>query len=1047
MLLLIQALLSPLVQIGLSYYLSISLVVVIIALVTFFYYDPQWILRRYLVARVLISFLIFVLAFVNPAYTNADVLRVIREATLLFLLTGTFSITLRLSPGAILRLTTTLTVILSLLFLLALAQSFYYSFGAYFGIPRELFVQNSNTLPEELALRFSVLRPAGSFGEPSYFAFYCLGVLYCSASRSVATLLREPVNLLALGCIIVSRSLIGAMGVVLIIMSVLMVNKQAPKAAIQMMFVGAIVAIALMTTDNPISDRLALLGSSEDQSTFIRLFLPVAYIAENIFRNPFGESLLTLASYGYIPLVSTSGADLLDNGATSIIIEFGFLGFAVLALIFLSASSWQTRGFIVIALLQNGAFLSIDKLGLIAMFVALYNAKSRLASEATAASAAPQLTPPVRTRRRRRDGPIALVLLAVVGVVAQARPVSAAQDVLVTVWAGGQSVAVATIDLALDEVRKRRQSGDHQLIRIVIPEGEWRIGEPLRIDRNMASVAVGRLEIVGGGNGKTVISGAENALLREMRDGDPAVLVGRGDLVAVPLPTPSRLQPRDIARSLAVLPLQFYQGGRTLTLSRWPVVGLANASARRSEDGQRFSIGPIAGADGIDWSHEPAPWLGGYWLADWAYEFIAAEAVANGRSFQVGPFAYSNNVRPTVRLFIANSYVQLHVDGSFVVSPDGQTAFLQTFPESGSVEIGRAKQLLRITGASNLSIFGVSFVKSLGDGLVIEGGSDIKLTDISVEQVGNAGISVMGGRNVAVKDCLVRDVGGAGISLSGGDRRTLVGANHSVENCTIENFAHQGRDYQPGIRMEGVGISALGNKISNGYASGLIISGNNNLVKNNEIFNVVKDSDDAGAIYLGRDWTQRGNRIIDNYIHDLVNGAEREFVTAIYLDDQMSGVTLERNIISGVPIGIVMGGGRDNTIKDNWIVRPIRGAISLDERGKVARYAAMQSTLVQRFKAMPVASPAWRFAYPGLTDLLDSDPSAATGNILTGNRTINGPSWTPASPSAMRRPSDNGTLTISVEDEARLNGCLRRPDDCGATVRSEIVEQFGSTRQ
>ena len=45
--------------------------------------------------------------------------------------------------------------------------------------------------------------------------------------------------------------------------------------------------------------------------------------------------------------------------------------------------------------------------------------------------------------------------------------------------------------------------------------------------------------------------------------------------------------------------------------------------------------------------------------------------------------------------------------------------------------------------------------------------------------------------------------------------------------------------------------------------------GNNHIVEYNEIHNVIRESGDAGAYYVGRDWTQRGNILRYNYLHHI----------------------------------------------------------------------------------------------------------------------------------------------------------------------------------
>jgi len=83
--------------------------------------------------------------------------------------------------------------------------------------------------------------------------------------------------------------------------------------------------------------------------------------------------------------------------------------------------------------------------------------------------------------------------------------------------------------------------------------------------------------------------------------------------------------------------------------------------------------------------------------------------------------------------------------------------------------------------------------------------------------------------------------------------------NDRVENCEIRRFAERIKTYQPAIRLEGDGNAAVSNYIHDAPHSAIIYNGNDQLVEANHISDVVLESDDAGAIYTGRDWTARGS--------------------------------------------------------------------------------------------------------------------------------------------------------------------------------------------
>ena len=64
------------------------------------------------------------------------------------------------------------------------------------------------------------------------------------------------------------------------------------------------------------------------------------------------------------------------------------------------------------------------------------------------------------------------------------------------------------------------------------------------------------------------------------------------------------------------------------------------------------------------------------------------------------------------------------------------------------------------------------------------------------------------------------------------------------------------------IAVSGVGNRIIRNLIHHGPHLAISAGGNDHVVEGNEVHNVVAESDDAGAYYVGRGWTQRGNVLL-----------------------------------------------------------------------------------------------------------------------------------------------------------------------------------------
>ncbi|MBM3878984.1 MAG: hypothetical protein FJ387_04595 [Verrucomicrobia bacterium] len=148
--------------------------------------------------------------------------------------------------------------------------------------------------------------------------------------------------------------------------------------------------------------------------------------------------------------------------------------------------------------------------------------------------------------------------------------------------------------------------------------------------------------------------------------------------------------------------------------------------------------------------------------------------------------------------------------------------------------------------------------------------------------------------------------------------------------------------------LHGVGNRVAHNRIHDAPHNAVLFWGNDHLLEFNEVYRVCMDTGDAGAFYIGRDWTQRGHVIRYNDFHDLgaTLSGESGFnaVMAVYLDDTACGTTVYGNIMRRINHAILIGGGRmpeaiqklvtvtDNLTKDDpGLVSPDTGDFRLKD--------------------------------------------------------------------------------------------------------------------
>lgn len=440
------------------------------------------------------------------------------------------------------------------------------------------------------------------------------------------------------------------------------------------------------------------------------------------------------------------------------------------------------------------------------------------------------------------------------------------------------------------------------------------------------------------------------------------------------------LAPRNALQSLPLPKLFLWDGDRRMSPARWPAIGYARRPAvSEVPGGLEVSV---EGSDAPDLSREPHLWAAGFWSWNWWYQF--GPASGTGRStFRVGPPA--DGIGADIRFALVNVAGALDSPGRYFVDPDAWKLYYIPRADGTVPTVAAVDTLLTIRDARHIRIENVALRRSTGMAVLVERSEDIELSDCYAGQTGAEGIVVVGGRNVRIRDCVVDDTGLSGVVLIGGDRRTLDPGGHSIIGSRISRFGQELPTYQTGARIFGVGQTVASNEITEGPHVGIQFFGNDHVIQGNILHDLVKDSDDAGAIYAGRNWTSRGTRITSNYIYNVTNRIGSRKVRGVYLDDQISGIEVTGNVFEAVDEPVLIGGGRDNTVRANLFLTD--HAVFVDARG-----TSWQSQMVEAGGALrrglqdvPYDKPPYLDRYPTLATVLTDRPGQPVGNVLQDN--------------------------------------------------------------
>ena len=283
------------------------------------------------------------------------------------------------------------------------------------------------------------------------------------------------------------------------------------------------------------------------------------------------------------------------------------------------------------------------------------------------------------------------------------------------------------------------------------------------------------------------------------------------------------------------------------------------------------------------------------------------------------------------RLYFFNILEELDAPGEWCYNRETGTLVLyppEGFSDDSLCAVGFVREpLFHVTG-SKVSILGIGFTAKIGHPtLVIEQGTDNLVRGCTFGGIGYNGIVMMGRRN-AVRDCDFRDVVCSAVHVLGGVEKTMERGENRVDNCRVTNYAILNTSWaMGGIYLDGVGNTVSHCEVSDGPETGLCLAGIGNTIEYCRVWDVVKQFDDVGLVYVPGCSRCYGNV----FRYNDLSGRPGE-VVGIYFDDTSSGSTAYGNIVRDCARGALVGGGRDNVISNNVFVSCFTG-VQIDNRG------------------------------------------------------------------------------------------------------------------
>jgi parallel beta-helix repeat protein len=403
--------------------------------------------------------------------------------------------------------------------------------------------------------------------------------------------------------------------------------------------------------------------------------------------------------------------------------------------------------------------------------------------------------------------------------------------------------------------------------------------------------------------------------------------------------------------------------------------------------------------DARTWTHPDEVEVFVFPRYNWWNNIVRVKSVDTGKRLVtlVGDASYP--IRPGDRYYFQNAREELDAPGEWY--HDRRAGTLDLWPprplEGREVYAPRLVTLIRLDpGTRHVTLRGFVLECATGEAVSLHDTVSCLVAGNTIRNVGDynhGGVGVTGGKDNRVTGNDIYEIGSHGVGLDGGDRKTLTAAGNVADNNYIHHF---GVAYKQGvgILLTGVGNRAEHNLIHDGPRMGIMFSGNNLVISNNEIRHMNLETEDTGAVYTGgRDWiSSRGTLIKNNYFHDMLGfGKDAQgrwvsphFAWGVYLDDNTGGVDVIGNIVVRCSqAGLHLHNGRDNVIRDNVLVD--NGEHQFEYSGWTAKHSYWKEhlkTMIQGYNLVH-GQPAWK-AMRGM----DLDPRKAVlpdGTIMSGN--------------------------------------------------------------
>lgn len=389
------------------------------------------------------------------------------------------------------------------------------------------------------------------------------------------------------------------------------------------------------------------------------------------------------------------------------------------------------------------------------------------------------------------------------------------------------------------------------------------------------------------------------------------------------------------------------------------------------------------------WSDAKDALMYGSFKFSWASQTVPLASVNASNNSITSKYPSLYSVIPKQYFYVYNLLEEIDIPGEYFVDRNEGKLYLYP-PVNGLNNVMYTTldtYMFDLLETSYVTIKGIDMSYMRCGAVKMKDTTGCEVEDCEISYSSKIAISVNGIEN-KVYDCYLHDVAG-GIGVSGGDFETLTKSMNVIENNEIERADRLSKTYSPGITFEGVGHYILHNKLHEADHDLMQFSGNEHTIAYNEIYDGCLHTDDMGAVYAGRDLTNRGNQIIHNYIHDIGDkSAGTQGVQGVFLDDFWSAALIKGNVFENITGGAVKFAGSYNEVSNNLFINCEKTA-GLLNRSFTYGNSDYISQLVDPLKEKPyIYNDIWLEKYPTIANVVDENGNPDVNSHITARNNV-----------------------------------------------------------